>query len=138
MERELWLKTKKFAEKMLACEVLLPPIEGGAFWKTIDDRIKDNESFVSGDGSNSEANVATLTQFYNYAADDGVPQWISGTAPTSYVTTWAWLQSLPLRHPGIRPNVVAELGDDQTVIGPKTEIAKIKDMEKSDRSHVVL
>jgi hypothetical protein len=128
VELKVWEKIRDFAEKELGCEVILPPLRRGAYWSDMDQLIRDNPAFVNGDGSQSELNIAIMNGMYNYASDDGVPQWISGTTPTSFATTWSWLQSIPVRCPGLRLTAVGGIGDDQVFIGSKDAISRVQNI----------
>lgn len=127
-KQKMWEMLRDTAEQELGCKVLLPPLEGGAYWKTIADLVDAGNSFVNGDGSNWEAWSATIAFLFCQAVNDGIPQYLSGAAMTSFIGTFANLKSTVFRVPNIsKMEAVGVLGDDQVIVGKDT--SSIKDLE---------
>lgn len=125
-----WNKILQFAEKKLACKIYLPPVEQGSWWQKMGEAIDKYGSWVSGDGSTWDMHSATLSGMYCYSVDKGFPSWISGTFPTSQHATWTMLQRAYVQE-GIGKTksmeVIGGVGDDQTFIGSKQQIEKIRE-----------
>jgi hypothetical protein len=95
----IWMKLKDTAESILGMKVLLPPIEKGAYWYKIAEAMQSGLQIVNGDGSNWETYSANLSEMYCEAVNDGIPQYMSGTAMTSINATFAMLRCTESRLP---------------------------------------
>jgi hypothetical protein len=127
---QLWQMLADGAEDILGCKVYLPPLLKGGYWYRIYEDITEGNEFVNGDGGNWEAWSATITQLYCYAVDDGVPQYMSGTARTSFDASFANLKLTEVRIP--RSNnlhAIGVLGDDEVILGPENVVNEVRDLE---------
>jgi hypothetical protein len=125
VKEAMWTRLKQEAENILGCQVLLPPLAKGAYWKILRDKLETGLNMVNGDGSNWETYSATFTGVYSEAVDDGIPQYMSGAAMTSINATLAMLRSTEIRVPRSgQLECIGVLGDDEVLIGK--DISDIK------------
>jgi hypothetical protein len=125
---KMWTLVRDFAADKFGADVLLPPLEKGAYWFKVRQAIERGDTYLTGDGSNWETYSALMTQVFAEAVDDGIPQYMSGAAMTSINATVALLRMCETILPRGGIHTIGALGDDLLVTGTQSGIKGIKNL----------
>jgi hypothetical protein len=121
---KIWEHLRDGAKKILGCEVMLPPIMKGNYWKRILDYHYEGYNIVNADGTNWESMVSRILDNYIFAVDDGCYQLMSGSARTSIDGCFANLKLAEVMYKGMDIEAIGVLGDDRVTVGSSLSRAR--------------